>query len=104
MDDPDGFASCSFLFNYHPWAKHAFGPLYLHDFLMFSRFWENWKKFGFLFGNLISNIFLTVFYFTVFALFALPYKIISRFKKSSGSNFKLSEKQLLTLEDFQKEF
>ncbi len=69
-----------------------------------SRFWENWKRFGFLAGNFISNVFLTLFYFTVFAVFAIPYKIINRFKKTSDSNFKLPRKQMRSFEDFQKEF
>jgi len=68
-----------------------------------SRLWKNWKRFGFFIGNLISNVFLTVFYFTIFALFAVPYKILN-YKKSSGSNFKLPRKQMRALEDFQKEF
>ena len=104
MDDSDGFASGPLFPDHHHWPKHPLRPLYLHDFLMFSRLWENWKKFGFWFGNLISNIFLTIFYFTIFAVFAIPYKIISRFKKTSDSNFKLPRKQIRRFEDFQKEF
>lgn len=104
MDDSDGATPCSLFYHYYSWSKHALGPVYLHDFLMLSRLWENWKKFGFLIGNIISNIFLTIFYFTVFALFAVPYKMVGRFKKRPVSNFRLPGKQMRTLEDFQKEF
>ena len=70
---------------------------------MFSYLWRNWKRFGFWAGNFISNIFLTVFYFTIFALFAIPYKMINR-RKSSGPNFKKPRNQMQTFDDFQKEF
>lgn len=108
VDDPDGAPSISFLYNYYSWAKYASGPVYLYYLLMIflSRLWKNWKRFGFFIGNIISNIFLTIFYFTFFALFAIPYKIIAHYKnkKSLGSNFKLPQKQMRTFEDFQKEF
>lgn len=104
MDDSDGASSISLLYNYYSWAKYASGPVYLYNFLMLSCLWKNWKRFGFFIGNIISNVFLTIFYFTIFALFAIPYKIITYYKKSSGSNFKLPRKQMRTLEDFQKEF
>lgn len=68
-----------------------------------KRFWENWKKFGIFIGNIISNIFLTVFYFTFFALFAIPYKLLRR-SKLSGSNFMIPKKQITSFEDFKKEF
>ncbi|TSC89024.1 MAG: hypothetical protein G01um10142_551 [Parcubacteria group bacterium Gr01-1014_2] len=106
MADSHGASFISFFYNYYSWAKYASGPIYLYNFLMryFSRLWENWKRFGFFIGNLTSNVFLTIFYFTIFALFAIPYKLITYYKKSSGSNFKLPRKQMRTFEDFQKEF
>ena len=69
-----------------------------------SLLWVIWKRFGFLLGNLVSTVFLTVFYFTIFALFAIPYKTVLHFRKSSGSNFKIPRKQISAFDDFQKEF
>jgi len=81
-------------------GNHSFGV----GVRYFSYLWENWKRFGLFVGNIISNIFLTIFYFTVFALFAIPYKIIGHFKKPSVSNFEIPGKQINGFEDFQKEF
>lgn len=105
VDDSDGASFGPLFLNHYFRTKHAPRPVYLHYLLMkFSHLRENWKRFGFLIGNLISNVFLTIFYFFIFALFAIPYKIIAYYKKSSGSNFKLPRKQMRALEDFKKEF
>ncbi|MBX4211215.1 MAG: hypothetical protein KW806_00220 [Candidatus Yanofskybacteria bacterium] len=72
----------------------------------FSRMWRAWKRFGIAFGNVMSVIILTLFYFTVFALFAIPFQLLTRVldKKSHNSNFSIPEHQITSLEDFQKEF
>jgi len=36
-----------------------------------SKFWAAWKKFGYFIGDLVARVVLTIFYFTVFAPFAL---------------------------------
>lgn len=108
MDDSDGVYFGSLFLNHYFRTKYTSWSVYLHDFLILmiflSRLWKAWKRFGFFIGNIVSNVFLTIFYFTIFALFAIPYKITVYYKKSSGSNFKLPGKQMCTLEDFQKEF
>ena len=38
-------------------------------------FWQGWKAFGHVLGNLIARIVLTIFYFTVFVPFALGVKL-----------------------------
>ena len=35
------------------------------------RFWEAWKQFGKIMGDLIARIILTIFYFTIFVPFGL---------------------------------
>ncbi|MFQ5420664.1 MAG: hypothetical protein ACE5FD_19585 [Anaerolineae bacterium] len=36
-----------------------------------KRFWEAWKKFGHLMGDIIGRLVLTIFYFTIFLPFGL---------------------------------
>jgi hypothetical protein len=40
-------------------------------------FWQGWKAFGHVLGNLVARVVLTVFYFTVFVPFALGVKLFS---------------------------
>ncbi|HUF39571.1 MAG TPA: hypothetical protein VMN57_13680 [Anaerolineales bacterium] len=42
--------------------------------MMLKKFWEGWKRFGQLIGDVIARVVLTVFYFTVF----LPFGLMSR--------------------------
>lgn len=60
---------------------------------------------GFMIGNFMSGVFLILFYFTVFALFAVPFKLLSRpFRsKSSKSNWMSKNKTIHDLEDFRYE-
>jgi hypothetical protein len=39
------------------------------------RAWEGWKKAAFALGNFITAVVMTVFYFTIFALFAIPFSL-----------------------------
>lgn len=66
------------------------------------------KKISFIFkkiGDMISTIFLVCFYFTIFALFAIPVKIIKDFysRREKASNFIIRSKTYDKLEDFSRE-
>jgi hypothetical protein len=37
--------------------------------------WNSWKKFGKFIGDIIGRIFLTIFYFTIFAPFGLGVRL-----------------------------
>jgi len=69
-----------------------------------TAFYRAFERFGKAMGNVISTIFLTVFYFTVFALFALPYRL----KQIFSNKVKMSAYRTVnlqpTLEDFKHEF
>jgi len=70
------------------------------------RVWQAWLKFGFVIGNIVSAIILGIFYFTFFALFAIPFRIfgVSFFKaRLPDSNWINKEKTLLSLNDFESE-
>jgi hypothetical protein len=42
---------------------------------MLSKLWNLWKQFGQFMGDVIARIFLTLFYFTIFAPFALVVRL-----------------------------
>jgi len=72
---------------------------------LLKKIWEGWKRVGLFIGNIISSVFLFVFYFTVFALFAIPYRIFSRLGRAKqNSYFSKPPKQLVNLEDFKNEY
>lgn len=54
-------------------------------------------------GDIVTGVILTFFYFTVFALFALPYRLFRRVPKDGSSNFVLKEKKLIGREGFKNE-
>ncbi len=63
-------------------------------------------KFGLIVGNFVSGVVLTVFYFTVFALFALPFRVFAKnplAARSGSSNWVEKKKTPTTLEDFETE-
>lgn len=64
-------------------------------------------KFGLVIGNIISTILLTVFYYTVFAIFAIPFRLFSEKSfygsVSPSSNWIKKEKTASTLLDFSQE-
>lgn len=68
--------------------------------------WNKLKKISVFIGDFIAAVFLFVFYFTIFAVFALFFKLFNKmFKiKHNKSQWRLKEKQLLSLDDFEKEF
>lgn len=54
------------------------------------------------FGDFISTTILVVFYFTIFALFAIPVRLFADFlrRKPVGSNYTKEVKQFKTMESF----
>lgn len=43
---------------------------------LLKRFWTKWKRFGHFMGNLFARVILTLFYFIIFAPFALVTRIV----------------------------
>ena len=62
-------------------------------------------KFAVILGNVMTAIIMTVFYFTVFAFFAIPYRFFGKpFKvKMPNSNWVKKQKNLEILDDFKSE-
>lgn len=67
--------------------------------------WRVFEKIAVSIGNIITNLFLFIFYYTIFALFALPFKIFSKplRAKSKKSNWTVRKTTLETLKYFQNE-
>ncbi len=62
-------------------------------------------RFAQIVGGFISGVFLVVFYFTIFALVAIPYRIFKRsFCMPSSSNWIMKKKSPATLKGFENEF
>lgn len=57
--------------------------------IFLKKIYGYWLKIGLFIGNIISTIILCVFYYTIFAIFAIPYKIFQSknwfFKKIESS-------------------
>jgi hypothetical protein len=43
--------------------------------IILRSFWNSWKKFGKFVGDIIGRLFLTIFYFTIFAPFGLGVRL-----------------------------
>lgn len=55
-------------------------------------------------GRFISSVFLTVFYFVVLPIFALPFRLIALFRRSQGATFyQPPSREFRGLEDFARE-
>jgi len=67
--------------------------------------WRQFKNLSLIIGNIISWIILFIFYYTIFLLFVLPFKIFSKNNdfKLSKSNWIVKESALLTLDNFKDE-
>lgn len=64
--------------------------------------WAGFTKVGLIIGNFISLIVLTIFYYTVFALFATVYKLLAKgpFEvRDTNSNWRIKEKNISNLDD-----
>jgi len=70
-----------------------------------SRAKKVWIAFAVALGDLISSVFLVVFYYSIFALFAIPYRAFTgRFKAPKDSSWVPKVRQTSTLEDLKNEF
>lgn len=61
---------------------------------------------GHVMGNFMSGVFLVIFYFTFFALFALPYRLFGKTvtRKALETNWILKKKTIHALDDYKYEF
>jgi len=57
-------------------------------------------------GNIIPSVVLIIFYYTIFAVFAIPYQLLVKNFRSANnnSNYIVNKKNLTKLEDFLKEY
>lgn len=73
---------------------------------IFKRILDGWMKLGFIIGNFISGVVLVIFYFTVFALFALLFRAFVKnplAAQSRISNWIAKRKTPVVLKDFETE-
>jgi hypothetical protein len=68
-----------------------------------SKMWGLWKKIGLILGNFVSAVFLTIFYFTVFAILAIPYRVFARRSRSGKSSFIIKKSTPTSLGDYKYE-
>ena len=73
--------------------------------IILKKLWEGWKRLGLFIGNIVSTIVLTVFYFTVFLVFAIPFRLFSAGlrPRSSVSNWTPKIKTPISVDDFRNE-
>lgn len=71
----------------------------------FKLAWSALNKISSAVAGLVTNLFLFIFYYSVFALFALPFKLLSGplSRKQKNSNWIIKESTPSTLKDFQNE-
>jgi hypothetical protein len=55
------------------------------------------------FGSLVSAVFLTIFYFTVLAVFAVPYRLAALFRPRRDSGWQAPSGRFASLADFERE-
>ncbi|MCX7697943.1 MAG: hypothetical protein N2114_00555 [Candidatus Goldbacteria bacterium] len=69
----------------------------------FIKMYNYWLAIGLFIGNIISTIILFIFYYTIFAIFAIPYKIF-KYKnwtlKNKNSSWINKIKNISKFEDF----
>lgn len=72
---------------------------------IFKKIWNLWLTLGVFVGNIISTVILTIFYFTAFALFALPFRLFAdALRINPGkSTWVPKEKEFKGLADFKRE-
>ncbi len=67
--------------------------------------WRLFQKAGLFIGNIVSGIFLFIFYYTIFALFATPFRLFSKpfDVRSRISNWISRETTPDAMDDFERE-
>jgi len=68
-----------------------------------SKIWRGWKKLGLVMGNVVSRIILTLFYFSVFAIVGIIFRLFSRRLEKKISNFLVKAKTISDLMGFKNE-
>ena len=68
--------------------------------------WSKWIDLGKFMGGKFMSVFLFVFYYSAFAIFALPFKFSKNplAPQSANSNWIPKKRNAQTLEDFQHEY
>lgn len=70
----------------------------------FSKIWSAWKKIGLAIGNFLATIFLFIFYFSIFVIFALPWRLFHKTKLADEkSRFLAGGREVTSLKDFESE-
>ncbi|HZX50251.1 MAG TPA: hypothetical protein VFE94_03895 [Candidatus Paceibacterota bacterium] len=67
--------------------------------------WRGFQKVSLFVGNIISTVFMIAFYFSLFALVALPARFFGKYLAQKGlySNWVLRGQEKNSLQDFQHE-
>jgi hypothetical protein len=74
---------------------------------LLRKFWEGWKAFGRLLGNLVARVALSIFYFTVFVPFGLGVRWFSdplQIKTKPASLWRPRSTTDQTLADVERQF
>jgi len=71
----------------------------------FKFFWSAFRSISLAVTDFITNLFLFTFYYSIFALFALPFKLFSHLlsKNPKNSNWVIKDSTPSALKDFQNE-
>ncbi|KKU91475.1 MAG: hypothetical protein UY23_C0001G0081 [Candidatus Jorgensenbacteria bacterium GW2011_GWA1_48_11] len=109
--DTDGFCPGGLFYFDNIRSKLPAGSVHLHAFLIIGcmkflkKVRDGWMKTGLFMGNVMSGIFLTIFYFLIFSLFAIPFRIFVKVlrRKSEHSNWFLRKDVFPGMEDFRDE-
>lgn len=68
--------------------------------------WFYFEKVGLIIGNFITGVVMTIFYFTIFPFFAIPFKLLTDVLgvKSTGSKWINKQSTAGGINDFKNEF
>jgi len=68
--------------------------------------WKRWMAVGHFMSNIVTGIFLVIFYYTIFGLFAIPFRLFAHplNAKSSNSNWIEKSKARQDLDAFANEY
>ncbi|MDP3724882.1 MAG: hypothetical protein Q8R20_00235 [Nanoarchaeota archaeon] len=63
-----------------------------------------WMEFAFAVGEIVSSLFLIAFYYSFFALFALPYRLLQRGGKPQAGPSWVMKQKSVRMKDLEREF
>ena len=75
--------------------------------ILIENFWQGWKAFGLLMGDLLARVVLTIFYLTIFIPFGLGLRLFGdplQMKKIPADLWRLRSSGDQTLEDVKRQF